>query len=101
MILSAGQPEAQDSVGPGVPAPLAQERAQRVKDISYRLHFSVPESATAPVTGSAVIAFNLANVTGPVLLDFAGPADSIGDARTQAGTFQPPVRDEHVVIPAS
>jgi aminopeptidase N len=101
MILSAGQPEAQDSVGPGVPAPLAQERAQRVKDISYRLHFSVPESATAPVTGSAVIAFNLADVTGPVLLDFAGPADSIGDARTQAGTFQPPVRDEHVVIPAS
>jgi aminopeptidase N len=101
MILSAGQPDAQDSAGPGVPAPLAQERAQRLKDIHYRLHFSVPESATAPVTGSALIAFNLADVNGPVLLDFAGPAESIGEGRTQAGTFQPQVRDEHVVIPAS
>ena len=101
MMLSAGHPDAQDSIAPGVPAPLAQERAQRLKDIEYRLHFSIPESATTPVTGSAVIAFTLADVTGPVVLDFAGPADSITDARTPAGAFQPQVRDEHLVIPAS
>ena len=101
MMLSAGHPDAQDSIAPGVPAPLAQERAQRLKDIDYRLHFSIPASANTPVTGSAVIAFTLADVTGPVVLDFAGPADSITDARTPAGAFQPQVRDEHLVIPAS
>ena len=101
MMLSTGHPDAQDSIAPGVPAPLAQERAQRLKDIEYRLHFSIPDSATTPVTGSAVIAFTLADVTGPVVLDFAGPADSITDARTPAGAFQPQVRDEHLVIPAS
>ena len=37
----------------------------------------------------------------PVLLDFAGPAGSIAEARTQAGTFQPELRDEHIAIPAS
>ena len=36
-----------------------------------------------------------------LVLDFAGPADSISDARTLAGAFQPQVRDEHIVIPAS
>ena len=101
MMLSAGHPDAQDSIAPGVPAPLARERAQRLKDIEYRLHFSVPASANTPVTGSVVIAFTLADVTGPVVLDFAGPADSISDARTLAGAFQPQVRDEHIVIPAS
>ena len=101
MMLSAGHPDAQDSIAPGVPATLAQERAQRLKDVEYRLHFSVPASAKTPVTGSVVIAFTLADVTGPVVLDFAGPADSISDARTLAGAFQPQVRDEHIVIPAS
>jgi aminopeptidase N len=101
MTFSAAQPDAQDSAGPGVPAALAQERAQRLKDIHYRLHFSVPESATAPVTGSAAITFNLGDNKGPVLLDFAGPADSIGEARTQEGPFQPQVRDEHLVVPAA
>ena len=101
MMLSAGHSDAQDSIAPGVPAPLAQERAQRLKDIEYRLHFSIPASVNTPVTGSAVIAFTLADVTGPVVLDFAGPADSITDARTPAGAFEPQVRDEHLVIPAS
>ena len=101
MTLSAGRSAAQDPIAPGVPLALAQERAQRLKDIEYRLHFSIPASANAPVTGSAVIAFTLADVTGPVVLDFGGPADSLSDARTLAGAFQPQVRDEHIVIPAS
>ena len=101
MTLSAGRSAAQDPIAPGVPLALAQERAQRLKDIEYRLHFSIPASANAPVTGSAVIAFTLADVTGPVVLDFGGPADSVSDARTLAGAFQPQVRDEHIVIPAS
>ena len=101
MTLSAGRSAAQDPIAPGVPLALAQQRAQRLKDIEYRLHFSIPASANTPVTGSAVIAFTLADVTGPVVLDFAGPADSVTDARTLAGAFQPQVRDEHLVIPAS
>jgi aminopeptidase N len=101
MTFSAGQPDAQDAAGPGVPATLAQERAQRLEDIRYQLHFSVPEPAAAPITGSVVISFTLADVKGPVLLDFAGPADSIGEARTQAATFPAQVRDEHIAIPAS
>ena len=101
MTLFASLTDAQDSAGPGVPAALAQARAERLKNIHYRVHFSVPALATAPVTGSAVITFDLTDINGPVLLDFAGPADSIAEARTQAGTFQPQVRDEHIVIPAS
>ena len=101
MMLSAGHPDAQDSSAPGVPLALARHRAQRQKDIEYRLHFSIPAAATTPVTGSAVIAFTLADASGPVVLDFAGPADSITDARTPAGAFEPQVRDEHLVIPAS
>jgi aminopeptidase N len=101
MLFSAGQPDAQDSAGQGVPSALARERAQRLKDIHYRLHFSVPESVTTPVTGSAVISFSLTDVEGPILLDFAGPPGSLGEARTQTGTFQPQVRDEHIVVPAA
>src|SRR4030095_9292025 len=99
MTLSAGHLDAQDSIAPGVSAALAQERARRLRNIEYQLHFSIPSSANTPITGSTVIAFTVADVSRPVVLDFAGPADSISDARTLAGAFQPQVRDEHLVIP--
>ena len=101
MTLSAGRSAAQDSVGPGVPFTLAQQRAQQLTSIQYRLHLAVPATPQTPVTGSAVIAFTLSDTTRPVVLDFAGPADSITDVRVGLQAVPLVVRDEHIEVPAS
>jgi aminopeptidase N len=101
MTLSAGHSGAQEPTAPGVPFPLAQERAQRLKNIEYRLWFSIPSSPQTPVTGSLVIGFNLSDTSRPLVLDFAGPADGVTELRTLAGAVPPVVRDEHIVIPAA
>src|SRR5215218_618253 len=102
MTLSAGHLHAQDGLGPGVSRTLAEDRAQRLTNVEYRLRFAVPDSVRTPVTGSIVIAFTIADATRPVVLDFAGPPRSIADARTGSGAaFEPIVRDEHIIVPAS
>ena len=101
MTLPAGRSAAQEPIAPGVPLVLAQERAQRLKNIEYRLHLVVPASQQTPITGSAVIAFTLADTSRPLVLDFAGPPGSITDVRTLDGAVEADVRDEHIVIPAA
>jgi aminopeptidase N len=101
MTLSAGQSRAQEPVAPGVPFTLAQQRAQQLKNIQYRLHIAVPAAPQTPVTGSAVIAFTLSDTTRPVILDFAGPADSITEVRVGLQAVPLVVRNEHIEIPAA
>jgi aminopeptidase N len=102
MTFSARHSDAQESIVPGVPLQLAQERAQRLTNVEYRLRLRLPASVQTPITGSIVIAFTVADTTRPVILDFAGPPESIADARTPRGAaFEPVVRDEHIVIPAA
>ncbi len=37
--------------GPGIPLPLAQERARRISDLRYDLHFSIAAEPGSPITG--------------------------------------------------
>jgi aminopeptidase N len=83
----------------GVPLALAEERARRVSDLRYDLHFAVPGDMSSPVTGNATIRFSLSDATRPLALDFAGAAPARAqvngrDARLAAAS-------EHLVIGAA
>ena len=80
-------------VEPGVSRQLAQERSERISNVTYELYFSIPEEPEAACSGAVTIAFDLKG-RGPVQLDFrSGMMQSIsGPSKT------PEIRDEHIVL---
>jgi aminopeptidase N len=89
-------PPPPDTVGAGVPLTLAEERARRVSDLRYDLHFSIPAEMAAPVTGRARITFALSDASRPLALDFTAP----GRVTSSSVKGLTPVPD-HLVIPPS
>jgi aminopeptidase N len=78
---------------PGVPRTLAEERAQRVKDLRYALEVVIPAERTAPVTGRVVISFTLTDASRPLALDFSEPG-RVTSASAKSLTRVP----DHLVI---
>ena len=82
--------------GPGVALSLAQDRARRIRDLEYDLHFTIPADPATPIGGQATIRFTLTDATRPLVLDFSGsgamPARIGGRAVTLTAS------GDHVVI---
>ena len=74
---------AQDRPGPGVPLALAQERAQRITDLRYELHFTIPSAPTAPVEGTVTSRFRLTDANRPLAFDFAGAGPVRAESQNQ------------------
>ncbi len=79
---------------PGVPQALADERAQRVRDLRYALEFVIPAERTAPVTGRVVITFTLTDASRSLALDFSEPG-RVTSTSVKSLTRVP----DHLVIP--
>src|SRR5262245_7788980 len=95
-VMTAELASAQDRPGPGVPLGLAEERARRISDLRYELHFTIPSELTAPVEGTVTTRFTLADASRPVAFDFAGA----GSVRTESQGKEIPVEAtaEHLLI---
>ena len=83
---------------PGIPLTVAEDRAQRVSDLRYDLHFSIPATQSA-VTGRVAITFLLKDATRPLALDFT-PLKGVRSVRTGAGTIAPSTVTDHIVLAA-
>ena len=55
---------------PGVPLDVATARAANVSDLRYELSLSIPETLTAPLTGTTTIRFTLKDSSKPLAIDF-------------------------------
>jgi len=94
------RPPADTPPGAGIPLTLAEERALRITDLRYDLHFSVPAEQASPVTGRVTITFMLSDASRPLALDFA----PVGHVRsTRVGTTSKTITTipDHLVIPAA
>jgi aminopeptidase N len=87
---------AQDRPGPGVPLALAQERAQRITDLRYELHFTIPSAPTASVEGTVTSRFRLTDANRPLAFDFA----AAGPVRAESQNQDIPLEavSEHLLI---
>ena len=85
--------------GPGIPLTLAEERAARVSDLRYDLHFSVPADQ-GPVTGRVRIGFALKDASRPLSLDFAAPTRP-ASVRANSADVTESATTDHVVVPAN
>ena len=98
IAMAAQRRDGDDVPAAGVPLSLAEERAARLKDVRYDLHFTIPAALTEAIRGKAVVRFNLNDPSRPLVFDFAGPAAGLsvtvgGTAATFASA------NEHIVFP--
>ena len=85
--------------GPGIPLALAEERARRLSDVRYDLHFSIPVDQSTAVTGRAVITFLLKDAGRPLALDFT-PGNGVRSVGAGGKTISDATVPDHLVIPA-
>src|SRR3954465_2225077 len=74
----------QEAPEAGVPLSLAEERAQRVRDLRYTLPFAIPADARTPIKADVTVRFTLTDARRPLALDFAaeGPVRGEGQGRS-------------------
>ncbi|WP_239017359.1 M1 family metallopeptidase [Seongchinamella sediminis] len=93
---------------PGVSRALAESRADRISDVSYRLTLDIPAVQDQPIAGNIAIEFYLADRQEPLQLDFrqgAGHVLSVhstgpGTGAADRSRVDYRVEHEHILIPA-
>lgn len=69
-----------------VPLEMARDRAARISDLQYEVHFNIPARKSDKVTGDETISFLLSDPTRPLIIDFGSepitvPVDSLKRGR--------------------
>jgi aminopeptidase N len=87
--------------GAGVSLTLAQERAARISELRYDLHFVIPSSVSERVAGQGTIRFQLPDASAPLALDFSEPAARISSLSVNGRALEARVVDGHLMLPAA
>ena len=82
----------------GVSKLLATYRNATVKDVSYRLEFTVPEGKEAAITGKAAIGFRLASKREPLVIDFRAEPEYLESLTVNGIAIEPLLTNGHIVI---
>ncbi len=99
-VVSGCGGETAVEVAPGVALELAERRATSIFNVHYDVRLSIPADRDRPISGSVTASFTLTEV-GPLVFDFAQPADSVHAVRAAGEPVDFEVRDEHVILPAA
>ncbi len=84
----------------GVSLELAQDRASQIADLSYDLHFRIPENRDESIRGSVQLAFTLSGLGDDVILDFRGDSASVAAVTVNDAPIMPRLTPGHIVLPA-
>ncbi len=85
----------------GIPQALADERASRIRDLTYEASFDIPATRSERITGSISARFTLNKVAAPLVFDFAQPADKfLGATVNGQTTTEVTSRNGHLIVPA-
>lgn len=87
------------TLAPGVSRELADQRAARIADLRYDVHFDIPESRDSAVTGQVDITFTLSDDDAPLVLDFRAPAENVFEVRLDGAVVEPTLIPDHIVLP--
>ncbi|MEW6322348.1 MAG: M1 family aminopeptidase [Acidobacteriota bacterium] len=102
LTLAASVTSAQTaSPGPGISLDVATRRAAIIRDLRYAVTLDIPRDATTAITGTLDATFDLADATGPLVVDFATSSAHVKAVRAngRASTFD--WVDGHIVVPAA
>ena len=99
MATGCGRETAVD-VNAGVALELAERRAATIFNVLYDVRLAIPEERGQPITGSVTTSFTLTEV-GPLIFDFAQPAEGVHAVRVAGETVAFEAREEHIIVPAA
>ena len=99
MATGCGRETAVD-VDAGVALELAERRAATIFNVLYDVRLAIPEERGQPITGSVTTSFTLTEV-GPLIFDFAQPAEGVHAVRVAGETVAFEAREEHIIVPAT
>jgi aminopeptidase N len=85
-------------VDPGVALELAERRAATIFNVHYDIRLSIPAVRAESIGGSISASFTLTEV-GPLVFDFAQPAESVHAVLVAGAPVEFEARDEHVIVP--
>jgi aminopeptidase N len=91
-----GSRAAQEPPAPGVPLALAEERARRINNLRYDLHFTIPADPAARIEATATLRFALIDPLRPLSLDFSAPGAIL--AESHGRPIAVVAAKEHVLI---
>ena len=89
--------EALVEISSGVSRQLADHRAARFSDLRYRLSFAIPAERSDPIHGQLTASFAVSQ-PGPVVFDFAQPAEHVGAVLVDGAPVPYEVRNEHIIL---
>lgn len=82
----------------GVSQELATLRKQEIKELKYKLYFSIPEQKSVPVNGEITIEFNL-DAPQEIILDFREKPEKIKSVSVNGQTARYEFHNEHIILP--
>jgi len=86
MISCGTGPDNQKPPERGVTWELAQDRARRVSNLTYRMSWEVPADPAQPVQGQETIAFSLSDPQNGLVLDFQQPRENVLEVKANGQT---------------
>ena len=84
---------------PGVPLDVATARAANVSDLRYELSLSIPETLTAPLTGTTTIRFTLKDASQPLVIDFETSREHVKSVTANGRPADFSYVNGHIVLP--
>ncbi|MBR5205579.1 MAG: ERAP1-like C-terminal domain-containing protein [Alistipes sp.] len=84
----------------GVSRSLAEWRSTTLNDVTYDLHFSIPEERSEAVCGQVIINFEVATPQ-EIVIDYRQSADHIEGVMANGSESQYIFQNEHIIIPDS
>jgi aminopeptidase N len=85
----------------GVSKLLATYRQATISDVHYSLSFSIEEGRESPITGIAVIEFNLSSKREPLVIDFRVPDDHLKTLTVNGKPCEAILTGGHIIIDGS
>lgn len=82
----------------GISQELATLRKQEIKELKYKLYFSIPEQKSVPVNGEIAIEFNL-DAPQEIILDFREKPEKIKSVSVNGQTARYEFHNEHIILP--
>src|SRR5688572_23024141 len=83
----------------GVALEVATARAANVSDLRYELSLSIPETPTAPLTGTATIRFTLKDSSKPLVIDFETSREHVKSVTANGRPADFSYVNGHIVLP--
>ena len=85
----------------GISLALAGDRAKNISALRYDLSLTIPDRKQDPIHGRETIAFQLADPSQPLLIDFAQPADRVSSVIASGRSLPVESSHGHLVIPSA